>query len=165
MGELDRRSMCSIIASDLPKSCKCADFELGGRASCEVDLLGRDTIAVNIDIEPCSYVAHMDLSLTESMHGIHKEIAGVAAGSVYNYPVPGVSVPVPRLGNASVVVSAAIDGNAEHLSVKVGLDACGEVRQRTVCASRFMKWLPIDVVNGSWKFGDLCSTVAPSVVV
>lgn len=161
---IDTHSMCSIIAADLPGFCKCSDLEFGGKASCAVNLLGRDTISTALDFEPCAEIARLELSVSESAHNFETKL-NITAGEEYKFHVPGAKVNLPGINDASLTVSAQMSGNANRLTAMVSLDICGTMADQPVCASDMFKNLPITVINGSWTFSDVCGQSAFSVSV
>ena len=153
---VDTRSMCSIIAKDLPGFCHCTDLSTGSKTDCQLDLLGSDTIVSELDFEPCADVAHLELSLTEALHNIKKTLT-ISAGDQYTFTVPGPHINVPGINDASLTVSALMSGNADRLVAQVSLDICGTLADHPVCGSDTFKQLPITVLNGSWTFSDVCT--------
>merc|ERR1712157_211183 len=83
-------------------------------------------------------------------------------------PIPGLAVGIPKIGDAGVNVMVGMQGNAEKLSLQVGLDACLQLAKRQVCGSSLpvaRRMLPLWVLRGEFSFGDICSEVQPQVIV
>ena len=127
-----------------------------------------DTIGMKIDLDPCNKDgSRISLDVTEKDHGIDFPIAGIRAGEARNIPIPGLAIAVPGLGHVGVDVAVLITGNPDSLTLKVGLNACIALAQRTVCASSIpglSSILPWYVLEGTYSFGDICNSTAISGV-
>eukprot|EP00462_Mataza_sp_D1_P004746 CAMPEP_0175110814 /NCGR_PEP_ID=MMETSP0086_2-20121207/14349_1 /TAXON_ID=136419 /ORGANISM="Unknown Unknown, Strain D1" /LENGTH=258 /DNA_ID=CAMNT_0016389073 /DNA_START=16 /DNA_END=792 /DNA_ORIENTATION=- len=152
-------SICSVIKSDLPSECSCADVPDGSDVKCLVNLLGLDKIGLEIQLRPCSSPATISLAVTDTKFGIHYQIAKINAGIDKQIPIPGLNVDIPLIGNAGVVLDLDFDGNAGSLSVLVGLDACAKVKiiHKTECGSKLTHKLPIKILHGKWDFSSQCT--------
>merc|ERR1711862_699550 len=100
-------------------------------------------------ILPCANTSHVDIAVTESKHNIDFKVADVEAGTEKDIPVPGLSVDIPEVGSAGVDVAVEVDGNLDNLRLKVGLNACTQVRGHEVCGSALTSYLPIWILHGS----------------
>jgi hypothetical protein len=150
------QTFCQIIASDLPSECNCTDKMLGGVVNCSVRLLRSDEISLIADVAPCDDVAHIDLKVSERNHQINFTLAGIEAGQTVNEPIPGLSVDVPKIGDAGVDAMVKIDGGLEMLELKLGLDACAEIHDYKVCGGSLTSHLPFWVLHGSFHFSNFC---------
>merc|ERR1712000_660639 len=119
--------MCDEISDDLPSFCQCANTQYGFVVDCSVDFLDLDTIGLKADIKPCGNPASMSLDITEADLGIDYPIAMIQMGTTKNFPIPGLSVDIPIVGNAGVQVAVVLNGNLNDFDVKVGLNACGTI--------------------------------------
>jgi len=149
-------TFCQIISSDLPSECNCTDKKLGGVVNCSVRLLQSDEISLIADVAPCDDVAHMDLIVSELKHQINFTLAGIKAGQTVNEPIPGLSVDVPKIGNAGVDAMVKIDGGLDMLELSLGLDACAEIHGYKVCGGSLTSHLPFWVLHGSFHFSNFC---------
>jgi len=150
------QTFCQIIASDLPSECNCTDKRLGGVVNCSARMLQSDEISLIVDVAPCDDVAHVDLKVSERNHQINFTLAGIEAGQTVNEPIPGLSVDVPKIGDAGVDAMVKIDGGLETLELKVGLDACAEIHDYKVCGGSLTSHLPFWVLHGSFHFSNFC---------
>ena len=128
---------------------------LGFVAECDVSVFG-DTIGVKASVLPCAKVANMALEITDSKFGINFPIAGVEAGEIKSIDVPGLSVDIPKIGSAGVVIDLGIDGNVDNLELKVGLDACASVLHYNVCGAKLSSKLPIWLLDHTFQFESIC---------
>jgi len=149
-------TFCQIIAADLPASCNCTDKPLGGSVNCSRHMFKADRIGLTVEVAPCDDVAHVDIAVTEAEHNISYELAGIKAGEDERYPIPGASVDIPKVGDVGLDLTVEVDGSLDMLTLKVGLDACGEVLGHSVCGSDLTKHLPFWVLHGSYAFRGLC---------
>ncbi|KAA0153836.1 hypothetical protein FNF29_02825 [Cafeteria roenbergensis] len=151
-------SICSVLNSHLPSHCHCSDTSrIGASVKCGVDFLHLDNIGVQADFAPCAMPAHMSLAVTDSKFHVHHTIAGLTFGKEGNYPIPGLSLHIPKLGNAGVQVAFQLQGSAKAAQVKVGLDACGSIAGHKVCGSKVISKLPLWLISGKFSFGHICS--------
>ena len=80
----------------------------------------------------------------------------ITAGEVEDIPIPGVSVDIPGLGEAGLVMSAEIDGNIDALTMDLGLDACVDVVGFLTCASTVDPVdFPIWLLESTFDFSDV----------
>lgn len=159
-------NVCGVISGDLPARCQCTD-ELGGGGSvdCLLGLLDHDRIGVQLNILPCSVPARVDITVDDSDHGVHFEVAGVKAGQQKDIPIPGLTVGIPGLANAGVFLAVEVDGNAEALYLKIGLNACLQVAFFPVCGSRLSRQLPLWILKGTYNFSNACQSDAMQILV
>merc|ERR1711957_766126 len=115
-----------------------------------------DTIGLEVEIEPCDTIAHISLLITESEHGIAFPVKNIQAGHVMEYPIPHLSIAIPGYGAVGLDAAGSIDGNPDHMTVKAGFNACGNIKNHTVCGSDFIKFLPIWVLHHEFEFGHFC---------
>jgi hypothetical protein len=161
-------SFCEIIADDLPSECACKDKDLGGSVNCNVKV-EKDAIGVQLDVMPCDpEAAHVDIAVTEATHNISWQVAGVKAGDEENYPIPGLSVDIPKVGSVGLDLSAEVDGDLDNLRMEIGFNACAKLLGHEVCGSELTSDLPLWLIKGSYRFGNLCKELrkeAASIVV
>lgn len=149
-------TFCQIIASDILSECNCTDKKLGGVVNCSVSLLQSDQIGLILDIAPCDDVAHLDLTVTERTHGINYTLAGIEVGETLSEPIPGLSIDVPKVGNAGVVAIVSIEGGLDMLDLKIGLNACAEILGEKVCGSSLTSYLPFWILDDVFHFSNFC---------
>jgi len=84
----------------------------------------------------------------------------VSAGQTGSVPIPGLS-----FGVAGVSLGAELDytlsGNADALSIDLGIDACGSVFGYKKCGSYFTSELPLDILDEKIHFGACIAESAP----
>jgi len=137
---------------------------------CAVSLDG-DKIGIRLDVKPCAEPeAYVNVAVTEANHNLSYSIAGIKAGQEEDIPLPGVSIDIPKVGNAGVDVAVELGGNLDALTISVGVDACVGVGPKEVCGHALApKLLPIWLLEGTFHFGSLCGNstvqVAPVLVV
>merc|ERR1712151_472621 len=120
---------------------------------------------MQLDFALCTVPAHLDLVVTESTHGVNFTLAGIEAGQEQDIPIPGLSVAIPKIGNAGVDVSVELDGDLEDLKMEVGVDACAEIAKHKVCGSTLTKHLPFWVLHGHYRFSHFCEGLAAPLSV
>ena len=85
---------------------------------------------------------------------------GVKAGEeVGKWPIPGLSIDFPGIASAGVVAGLEFDGNADELKIDGTLDVCGQIPivGGSLCGSDIPdSGLPIDVIEMTEDFGDIC---------
>lgn len=154
----DNATFCGAVANKLPKECECQDKTKGGVASCQVKVMN-DTIGMEVEIEPCDTIAHISLLITESQHGISFPVKNIQAGDIQEVPIPHLSVAIPGYGTVGLDASGSIDGNPDHLTVKAGFNACGDIKGHKVCGDQFIKFLPFWVLHHTFELGDFCKSM------
>ena len=65
------------------------------------------------------------------------------------------------IGDAGVYATVALMGNLDSLTAKLGLNLCAEVAGITECGSKIYSGLPVNVLTGTWDFGDICQGPGP----
>lgn len=116
-------SVCNIIGSHLPSKCKCNDYDTStAQINCTIDFLGRDEIDVSATISPCSMPAYLELRVEEEKHHIGHTFGPISAEGTKDYPVPGLSIDIPKIGEAGINAALGIDGDVENLKIEIGLD-------------------------------------------
>lgn len=158
-------SLCEIFKPDLPASCVCADALLGASIACRVGVLLEDAFGLKADILPCDHVAHVDLQITESKHSINYTIAGVAMGETKHVPIPGLTIGIPKIGDASVDATVTLEGSLSEFTVKVGVDACAVVAGESICGSDLTRYLPFWVFHGTYHIEGICGRKTASMLV
>lgn len=154
-------SMCDLVSGDIPSFCSCADEALGGTMTCTVDIefggVTLDTVGVILDIEPCADPATVSFEMTEATLGIDYTY-GYSTGDSEMIPVPDLSVDIPGLGGAGVYMDVIISGNADSLSLSVGIDACIDIGFGVLsCASDLDSAdFPIWMLDSAYDFSDVC---------
>ena len=148
--------VCSVVGPDLPSECQCqqgqnAQFQI----SCQVDFLDVDEIGLYALFAPCNQPAAATFEVTEQDAGIDykKQYEG---GEAMEFPVPGLTVGIPVVGSAQVELAVDLSGNAEQLSVQLGLDACASVFGYQKCGSDLTSELPYYVLSEQYDFSNYC---------
>ena len=117
---------------------------------------------MKIVINPCDPDgASVSIDVTELDHNIDYPLSGIRANEEQDYPIPGLAVIVPGLGHVGLDVAVLVSGNLDSLTLKIGLNACVALVQRTICASSIPGLnaiLPWYVLSGTYKFGDICES-------
>mmetsp|Transcript_795 Transcript_795/g.1516 ORF Transcript_795/g.1516 Transcript_795/m.1516 type:complete len:247 (-) Transcript_795:91-831(-) len=158
-------SLCERIHPDeLPSECTCSE---PGPYSLVIECdkhfnstMFNDTIGMKIVINPCDPEgASVSIDVTEQEHNIDYPISGIRANEESDYPIPGLAVVVPGLGHIGMDVAVLVTGNLDSLTLKIGLNACIALAQKTICASSIPGLntiLPWYVLSGTYHFGDVC---------
>jgi len=149
---------CAVIGDDLPSECTCTDdsANLGGTIDCTEDVVV-DTIGVRGTITPCGGEAEAKLTIYETDIGFSYS-KGIEAGEeIAQFPIPGLSVDVPIVGSCGVYAGLSFSGDASALTLSGTLDVCGTVLGVQECGSSIYSGLPIDVIDGTWDFSDICT--------
>ena len=76
---------------------------------------------------PCGNPATIGLYVYETDIHLNYTVGQFGAGTHNEFPIPGLSVGLPVIGDAGVFVDLDIEGNADKLTIKLGLDACAVV--------------------------------------
>jgi hypothetical protein len=160
-----------IHPEELPEECTCSEpHPLSLVIECLKPFNStyfNDTIGLKIVLDPCDEQgSSISLDITEEDHHINYMIAGIRAGEEKNIPIPGLSIIVPTIGHVGVDAAVLIMGNVDQLTLKVGLNACAVVHQKTLCASSIPGLhtiLPWWVLSGTYSFGDLCNATRTTV--
>jgi hypothetical protein len=162
-------SMCERIhPEELPEECTCLDNTAGPFSLVIACLkpfdspLFNDTVGIKLVVEPCNEEgSSISIDITDVEKNIDYPISQIHAGEKEIYPIPGLSIGVPLIGHVGVDAVVSIAGNPDKLTLNVGLDACIVVRHKYVCAEVLPglgEFLPWWVLNGTYTFGDICST-------
>jgi hypothetical protein len=79
----------------------------------------------------------MSVTIYETDIGF-KYTEGISAGTtVASFPIPGLSIGVPGLGDLGVYAGIDFQGNADSLTIDGNLDLCGEIAGEKECGSRY----------------------------
>jgi len=154
----DSSTFCGLVKPELPSECECLDRRHGGVVNCSITLAGSDTFGLFLDVLPCDAAAHMDIRVTESLHHINYTVADISAGTSKEYPLPGMSVSIPTVGEAGLLVDVAFMGSLADLALKVGINACAESGGQKLCGSDLSSHLPFWIVNHTFHFGHFCDS-------
>mmetsp|Transcript_35129 Transcript_35129/g.64631 ORF Transcript_35129/g.64631 Transcript_35129/m.64631 type:complete len:207 (-) Transcript_35129:332-952(-) len=161
------KTACDVIhPEELPDECWCKEHGPYGLViECDKKFKSRyfnDTIGMKIDVDPCNELgSRVSLDIVEKEHNIDYTITGIRAGEEKNIPIPGLSIAVPTIGHLGVDAAVLIAGNPDHLTLKIGLNACVVVHDKNICASSvpgLNKVLPWYVLSGTYSFGDICDS-------
>lgn len=158
-------SFCGLVAADLPARCNCTSLTLGGIISCKAVKLRSDAFDLEVDVDPCGVPAEVRLKVVEEEHGINYTVASEGAGKTMKVPIPGASIDIPVAGNVGLDAAIQVQGNADMLQLKVGLDACTEILGKSLCGSDLTRFLPFWVLKGNYSFGHFCNGTASSASV
>ena len=117
-----------------------------------------EKIGVQLNVDACSPEASISLDITASKPKINFPIAAISAGHDEDIPVPGLSVGIKGI-DAGIVIDVSIGGNADALSLKVGVDACAQVPIiGKECGSSITSYLPIELLDETYNFGSMCKS-------
>lgn len=161
-------SFCARIhPEELPEECACSEpFPYSLVITCLKPFNStyfNDTIGMKIVINPCDPDgASVSIDVTERNHNIDYPISGIRADEEQDYPIPGLAIVVPGLGHVGMDVAVLVSGNLDSLTLKIGLNACVALAQKTICASAIPGLntiLPWYVLTGTYHFGDVCGNV------
>ena len=158
-------SLCERIhPNKLPPECICSEpWPYSLVIECDKHFnstMFNDTIGMKIVINPCDPEgASVSIDVTELEHNIDYPISGIRANEEPDYPIPGLAVVVPGIGHIGMDVAVLVTGNLDCLTLKIGLNACVALAQKTICASSIPGLnmiLPWYVLSGTYHFGDVC---------
>jgi len=169
-------SFCSILRPDLPANSNCTDKYLGAALKCHVDIMGKDTIDLVAEMDACGDAAGVDIHIEEKNHNISYKITGIKLVDEKDYPIPGASIDIPRIGDAGIDVTVRYMGNAESLTIDLGLTACGKIQvggiKKNFCGKDLTKCLPknikeknplpIWILHNKFTIGHLCQLPTPA---
>ena len=113
----------------------------------QVDFLDVDEIVFTANLSPCGDPASAQFEVAESDAGIDWSKT-YSAGDSEEFPIPGLSVAIPVLGDADVELAVDIEGDASALSMNFGLDACITVLGYSKCGSSLTSELPYYILSG-----------------
>jgi hypothetical protein len=88
--------------------------------------------------------------------GFDFRIATLRTGTKKTIPIPGLSVAIPIVGSAGVVLDFQLDGNLNDLQVEIGFDACVTTRIGQECGSALTSLLPVWLLNQTLSFTSVC---------
>eukprot|EP00444_Apocalathium_aciculiferum_P064737 CAMPEP_0183561712 /NCGR_PEP_ID=MMETSP0371-20130417/96919_1 /TAXON_ID=268820 /ORGANISM="Peridinium aciculiferum, Strain PAER-2" /LENGTH=261 /DNA_ID=CAMNT_0025770279 /DNA_START=67 /DNA_END=852 /DNA_ORIENTATION=+ len=149
-------NFCDIVSKSLPASCTCSNKPIGGTVFCKIGVLFSDHFGLKADVDPCGDEAHIDLQVTESRMGINFTMAAIKAGDTEDIPIPGLTVGIPKVGDADVDVAILMQGSLEAFTVKLGVDACAETAGKKVCGADLTKYLPFWILDGTYSNKGIC---------
>ena len=168
-------AVCSDVQPYLPPVCGCVagSSQESFNISCSVHLVEgtlhlNDTIGVAIEVSPCANPSAVSLDILEANHHIDFPITSVQAGKEILIPISGLAIAIPHIGNVDINADVAVEGNPDNLMLKIGLNACGKVGGKAICASQIPllnKVLPIWFVDHSFSLGSFCNGTKRSRVV
>jgi hypothetical protein len=152
----DLHDFCSHIAKDPPKHCTCANNANGFTFTCSVSILGKDTINLNLDVNPCEAPMTAALILNDTRFHLHHELAGLTANDkAIHVPFPGLSLKIGKIANAGVMIdfdlTSPADSGDKHLDLSLGFDLCATVK--------------ILGKDKSYDFTDVCTNSSNTVAV
>lgn len=125
--------------------------------TCNVDVLGVDTITVIGDVEPCSNPMYMSVEVKEADIGFDFGPYKVAAGDQEEIDV-GLDIGIPDIANAGIYLAVLIQGNIDAVELKLGVDVCGSIPiVGKECGSKISKSLPIWLLDTTVSFGGTCA--------
>lgn len=163
-----KKSLCDRLhPEELPQECICRE---AGNLHVVVDCIKpfnstffNDTIGMSMDIDICNESgSSVTVDVTEKNHHIDFPIEAIRAGEEKNIPIPGLSIIVPAIGSFGVDATVLIAGNPDHLTMKIGLNACLSAgHHREICASSIPGLntiFPFYFINGTYSFGHVCDT-------
>ena len=151
---------CGYVSSFLPSECRCSNVNHGFDLKCSVNFFNLDNVGLDLSISPCGHPAEATLDFTDTKFHIQHELAGLHAGKDLKWPVPGLSLDFPEVGEVGMVVDFGFEGNANALTIKIGLDACGKVAKFGICGSQLHVGLPLQVFSHTFQFTQFCNNSA-----
>jgi hypothetical protein len=148
--------LCEIIGDDLPSECTCKDdVVLGGTIDCTEDL-AIDTVGLRGVMTPCGDEAKIALTIYETDIGFQYSKSISSGVSIASFPIPGLSVGIPVIGDAGVYAGIEFKGSLQSLTLEGDLDLCADTIIGNECGSKIYSGLPVDVIDGTWDFTDIC---------
>ena len=162
------RTFCEHIEQKhtLPKHCTCSDDTEGFTFGCSADVLGKDTLELALQVNPCEEPVTATLKINDTRFGLHHELAGLTANDkAIHVPFPGLSFKLGHIANAGVMIdfdlTTPADSGDKHLDINLGFDVCGSIKilghHKTICGSKIDKHLPIEVLDKSYDFNGMCN--------
>ncbi len=71
--------------------------------------------------------------------------------------IPGLSVGIPFLhADASCKLAGRVEGNADALTVEIGLDFCVDLVVESLCASKLDGAFPVWLIKDTLSFSSVC---------
>merc|ERR1711871_1782391 len=95
--------------------------------------------------------------------GIDQELAGIHAGRDIAWPLPGVSLSIPDVGDVGVDLIVSLKGSLSNLGIMVGVDGCISIAGQRRCGRNLPQIgnkLPIKLIQGSFQFNNVCNKSA-----
>lgn len=150
---------CGIVSDYLPNFCACyPSGPVDGSVDCTVDMLDVDTIEFEGNFSVCSEPASVSVTVQEDDIGFSWS-DGFSLGDDVQVPIPGLSVDIPYVGSAGVVLDVEFDGDISALSIDIGLDACADLPVvGKKCGSDITSELPIELIQQTFDFSDACGS-------
>tara|TARA_B100000795_G_scaffold17640_1_gene11707 strand:+ start:707 stop:1414 length:708 start_codon:yes stop_codon:yes gene_type:complete len=150
--------ICSVIADDLPSECQCTSGSGVGEftVACTVDFLDIDEIGLTGNFQPCGSPAQANFEVTEADLGIDYT-KSYEAGDAQEFPIPGLTVGIPIVGDAQVELAVNLGGDFSSLTVALGLDACIDTVIGDECGSDVSSELPYYAIQDSYDFSNYCN--------
>jgi len=112
-------NVCQAIQEALPSFCSlgtdCATI------SCDVSVYF-DSFDVTVFLDFCSQPINLTLTVTDADNEFSFNYT-VSIGT-YLIPIPGASVNIPFIGNATLDAAVWLDGSRSNFNVSIGLEAC-----------------------------------------
>jgi hypothetical protein len=105
-----------------------------------------------------TYLPSCSLTIYETDAGFSYSKSIGAGTEIAQFPIPGLSIGVPGIGDCGVFAGVTFEGNAESLTLDGTLDLCGEVAGVKACGSDVYSGLPVDVISGTWDFSSVCDS-------
>jgi len=148
---------CGYVSRFLPSECNCANVNHGFDLQCNVNFFNLDKLGVELNVEPCGQPAEAVLDFTDTKFDIHHQLAGLVAGKTLKWPVPGLSLDFPEVGEIGVVLDFGFIGNAASLTINIDIDACGKIEHVGICGSELHLGLPLNVFSHTFDFSEFCT--------
>lgn len=160
-------TVCAAIQSTIPSglcSLTACDIAKGITVYCAItDPL---PFIAQFDMSMCTVPAGIKMTITQpTTHLSFKE--AVTAGHTEAYDVPGLSMPYKVGGygiDMGVVAKVSIQGSMSDMEIKVGLDACGDIKIPLIsghkCAENIPglgSLFPINVLSIKHSFSTFCA--------
>ena len=157
-------SMCDIVRGRLPGNlCQCTSVRFGFVLQCSVNFFNQDSIGVKAQFSPCETPASASVSITDTRFHINQQLAGIQAGRQIAWPLPGVSLSIPDVGDVGIDLIVDLEGSLSNLGLMLGVDGCITIVGERRCGRNLPQIgdkLPIKLIQGNFHFNDVCNKSA-----
>jgi len=161
-------SACEVVDLD-DRYCTCTDlvaqkFILDCEVPIKLAALNfSDSFGIKMTADACADPASITIDVVERAFGIDVPLKTITVGEKLITPIPGLSVHIPDVGDASLDVDVEFHGDIDELTAKVGLNACIKSQGSTLCGEDIpylQNILPIWIIDGTYDFGHICDAAA-----
>jgi hypothetical protein len=109
------------------------------------------THSANLTLSPI-----IPFTMAAGPDGFDYQIASLQTGTKKTIPIPGLSITIPVVGSAGIVIDLQLDGDLNELQVEIGLDACATTLVGQECGSALTSALPVWILNQTLSFSSIC---------